>query len=79
MSDPGSAAIVEATINLGHSLGLAVIAEGVEDEVSSRRLRALGCDVGQGYLFGRPMPAGAIERSIPSQPASRLAAQGSTD
>ena len=49
--------IVEAVVRLGHSLGLAVVAEGVETPLQLNRLRELGCDKGQGYLFGRPRPA----------------------
>jgi diguanylate cyclase (GGDEF)-like protein/PAS domain S-box-containing protein len=49
--------IVEAVVRLGHSLGLAVVAEGVESPLQLQRLRELGCDRAQGYLFGRPRPA----------------------
>ena len=52
-------AIVESTIHLAHDLGLKVIAEGIEDEATLAALRAQGCDEGQGYLIGRPMPAAA--------------------
>jgi diguanylate cyclase (GGDEF)-like protein/PAS domain S-box-containing protein len=57
--------IVEAVVRLGHSLGLSVVAEGVETPLQLNRLRELGCDKGQGYLFGRPRPAGitATERA----------------
>jgi diguanylate cyclase (GGDEF)-like protein/PAS domain S-box-containing protein len=57
--------IVEAVVRLGHSLGLSVVAEGVETPLQLNRLRDLGCDKGQGYLFGRPRPAGitASERA----------------
>ena len=57
--------IVEAVVRLGHSLGLSVVAEGVETPLQLNRLRELGCDKGQGYLFGRPRPAGitASERA----------------
>ena len=50
--------IVEAVVRLGHSLRLSVVAEGVETPLQLNRLRELGCDKGQGYLFGRPRPAG---------------------
>ena len=58
--DRRSAAIVPAIIGLGRSLGLTVVAEGVEHEDQLRRLRAFGCDVAQGYLIGRPKPLTAI-------------------
>ena len=50
-------AIVEYSIQLGHMLGLTVVAEGVEDESNQRRLTDLGCDIAQGYWFARPMAA----------------------
>ena len=53
--------IVEAVVKLGQALGLAVIAEGIETPLQLSRLRDLGCDKGQGYLFGRPRPAALIE------------------
>ena len=59
--DNSSAAIVRATIELGHGLGLLVVAEGVEDEATHRALSALRCDLAQGYFFGRPAPAAAVE------------------
>ena len=49
------AAIVTSIIALAHSLGLSVVAEGIEDEATRLRLEELGCDEGQGYLLGRPM------------------------
>jgi diguanylate cyclase (GGDEF)-like protein/PAS domain S-box-containing protein len=54
--------IVEAVVRLGQSLGLSVVAEGLESPLQLSRLRDLGCDRGQGYLFGRPRPASLIER-----------------
>lgn len=58
--DPRAAAIVESTIRLAHSLGLTIVAEGVEDVQTRQLLEDLGCDVGQGYHFGRPVPAPPI-------------------
>ena len=55
VEDGNDATIVRSTIDLGRNLGLRVVAEGVEDEAVRVRLAALGCDLGQGYLFGRPM------------------------
>jgi diguanylate cyclase (GGDEF)-like protein len=55
-SNSGNASIVKAVIALGHSLGLEIIAEGVEDSGQARYLRSLQCDVMQGYLVSRPLP-----------------------
>lgn len=54
--------IVAAVVKLGQSLGLAVIAEGIESPLQLSELRALGCTRGQGYLFSRPRPATLIGR-----------------
>jgi EAL domain-containing protein (putative c-di-GMP-specific phosphodiesterase class I) len=48
--------IVRATVSLAHSLGLEVVAEGIETEQQDAMARMLGCDAGQGYLYARPMP-----------------------
>jgi diguanylate cyclase (GGDEF)-like protein/PAS domain S-box-containing protein len=60
LADPEASAIVAAIINLAHTLGLAAVAEGVETAEQLDRLRELGCDIGQGYYFGRPLPADAL-------------------
>ena len=54
-------AIVRATIELGHSLGVRVVAEGVEDAKTLELLSSFGCDLVQGYFLGRPQPAGELE------------------
>lgn len=48
--------IVQATLGLGHALGLRAVAEGIENEDHAEKLRELGCDLLQGFYFGRPMP-----------------------
>ena len=58
--DSSDALIVRSTIELAHSLGLSVTAEGVEDEETLEGLRALDCDVVQGYLLSRPLDAGEL-------------------
>jgi len=56
-SESSSAVIVRSTIDLAHALGLEVVAEGVEIPEHLSRLRAAGCDVAQGFLLARPLPA----------------------
>lgn len=60
-------AIVRTIIQLGHSLGLRIIAEGVETEGQIDRLVHEGCDQAQGYYFGRPMPAEALAKILRDQ------------
>ncbi len=55
-NDIGDTKIVRSTIDLGHNMGLRVVAEGIESEAVWRLLAALGCDQGQGYFMSRPMP-----------------------
>ncbi|MEJ2572464.1 MAG: EAL domain-containing protein [Gammaproteobacteria bacterium] len=59
--DDSDAAIVRSVIDLGHNLGIKVIAEGVEHQDSLALLRNLGCDAAQGYHIGRPMPAPQVD------------------
>jgi EAL domain-containing protein (putative c-di-GMP-specific phosphodiesterase class I) len=61
-ADQNDIAIARAVTALGHSLGLAVLAEGIETADQATFLRDLGCEYGQGYLFSRPVPAEEVER-----------------
>ncbi|RJF98605.1 putative bifunctional diguanylate cyclase/phosphodiesterase [Noviherbaspirillum saxi] len=56
-NDPDDAKIVRSTIDLGHNMGLKVVAEGIETLGAWELLAAMGCDQGQGYFIGKPMPA----------------------
>jgi len=67
--DRRNEAIVRATIDLGHSLGLRVVAEGIETPGAYELLASLGCDRAQGYFMGRPLPA---EQLVFSPVAPRL-------
>jgi diguanylate cyclase (GGDEF)-like protein/PAS domain S-box-containing protein len=59
--DPKDAAITANLVNLAHALGLVAVAEGIESERQLSSLRGFGCDLGQGYLFARPMPADQLD------------------
>ena len=67
--DEHDAAIVAAIVQMARTLGLTVVAEGVERPEQLERLRELGCDRAQGRLIAEPMPADAIERLMASTPA----------
>jgi len=75
-TDP-NVAIVQAVLSLAHGLGITVVAEGIETARQAARLRELGCDLGQGYLWSRPLAgadAGAFLAANPGQrrlPSSR--------
>ena len=68
-SNPQSMTIVSTIISLAHSLGLKVIAEGVDAEEQARSLRLLSCDEMQGYLFSRPVPPDKVEDLLNRSPA----------
>jgi diguanylate cyclase (GGDEF)-like protein len=71
-ADARNAAIVRSTIELGHNLGLTVVAEGVETDHELAELRRFGCDIAQGYHFARPMEADALEAWLRRAPLEIL-------
>ena len=72
----GDGIILNSMIALAHALKLVVVAEGAETESEVGHLRALGCDIAQGYYFARPMPADGVTQwmkeraSIPPKPTN---------
>jgi diguanylate cyclase (GGDEF)-like protein/PAS domain S-box-containing protein len=64
LSNSDDAAIVGSTIGLSKQLGLTVVAEGIENRATADFLVGMGCEEGQGYFFGRPMPAEAFEKQF---------------
>ena len=66
-SSARGSSIAEMVITLGRNLGLSIIAEGVEDERQVQVLSELGCPLGQGYLFARPMAAPALTEWLNNQ------------
>jgi EAL domain-containing protein (putative c-di-GMP-specific phosphodiesterase class I) len=63
-TDSTDAAIVYATIELAHELGIRVVAEGVEDEATWEALEVAGCELIQGYFLSRPVPAAELEDQL---------------
>lgn len=72
-NDVGDAKIVRSTIDLGHNMGLRVVAEGIESEAAWNILAEMGCDQGQGYHMSRPIPANELASWIENWKASALA------
>jgi diguanylate cyclase (GGDEF)-like protein/PAS domain S-box-containing protein len=69
-------ALVKAIVNMGASLQMTTVAEGIEDDGQAAALEELGCDVGQGFLFARPVPAGEFEAAVKSHEQHVLAVPG---
>ena len=67
--DARAAAIVASTIALAHSLGLRLVAEGVETDVAYTELKRLGCDQAQGFLVSRPVPAAMLDHWLSNRRA----------
>jgi EAL domain-containing protein (putative c-di-GMP-specific phosphodiesterase class I)/signal transduction histidine kinase/DNA-binding response OmpR family regulator len=76
--DVQSATLVQALVSIGRALGMKVVAEGVEDEMQRKFLRAAGAHAMQGFLFGRPAPVAELKRELagPIAPESQKAAAG---
>ncbi|MBI2911548.1 MAG: EAL domain-containing protein [Chloroflexi bacterium] len=70
VADDHTAAIVRAIIDLAHTLGLSVTAEGVENQATMRLLADLGCDEAQGHYIGQPMPAADFDRWLAARHGS---------
>ncbi|HYM35749.1 MAG TPA: EAL domain-containing protein, partial [Steroidobacteraceae bacterium] len=70
--------IVRSTIDLGHHLGVEVVAEGVETPVAWRMLSDLGCDLAQGFLIGRPVTADEIVKRVREINDNMLSAETAT-
>nr|WP_212733209.1 EAL domain-containing protein [Terriglobus roseus] len=71
--------IVAAVVGLGHSLGLTTVAEGVEEQVQSEMLICLGCHVGQGWLYGKAVPAAEATEMVNAEPSRELPSYPSQD
>jgi diguanylate cyclase (GGDEF)-like protein/PAS domain S-box-containing protein len=69
--------LLTAIVAMARSLGLSLIAEGIEDEEQARELRRLGCDEGQGFLYWRPMTAGAVDQLLAETNMSLVTAASS--
>jgi CheY-like chemotaxis protein len=73
-TDPKDAAIVRSVVELGHNLGLRIVAEGVEDRVSWDLLQRMGCDEAQGHYLTKPIPADALTHWLTETGADAVAA-----
>jgi diguanylate cyclase len=68
--DVEDTAIVRMVIELAHTLGMEVIAEGVESEAQATLLKEMGCDLAQGYHFSKPLPPKAATRFLAEEQTS---------
>lgn len=75
-TDPGDLAIVNAVVTLSQQFGLAVVAEGVESELTLELLQDIGCQIGQGFLFSRPLPYERLEAWFEAQTEAEAAPAG---
>jgi diguanylate cyclase (GGDEF)-like protein/PAS domain S-box-containing protein len=75
-TEPTASALVDAMIRIGKTLRLETVAEGIEHIEQADRLRALQCDIGQGYLFSRPLPSDAITTFLKDRSATGATGTG---
>lgn len=73
--DKGAVHIVEAAVTLAHKMGMQTIAEGVEEQSAYQLLADLGCDIAQGYMISRPLPAAEFEKWHDQYEANKLSLQ----
>ena len=66
-----SLVVAEAAINIGKRLGIKVVTEGVEHEAQETKLQELGCDILQGYLYSKPLPATEVPLWLETFPTRR--------
>ena len=67
-SDPEFATVVRSAIDMGHGLGLKVVAEGIETPAAAGTLREFGCDIAQGFFYAKPMPLEAFTAWMAGKP-----------
>lgn len=77
-TDLGDLAVVRSIVELGHSLGLTVVAEGVEEDIARDQLEAMGCDVAQGYLISRPLSERRLEAWLQARTTRGMGRQSET-
>ena len=73
-ADDANTKIVRSIVDLGHNLGLRVVAEGVEDRITWEALATFGCDIGQGYYLSRPLPGPQLTSWLRTQSLAAAAA-----
>lgn len=78
LTQPASAAIVRSVVNLAHALGITPVAEGVENAATAERLREFGCDVAQGFLYSRPLPAADTVALLSAHKRGRYVCDGTS-
>jgi sensor c-di-GMP phosphodiesterase-like protein len=72
--DTSGAAIIRAVASIAEHIGFTLVAEGVETEEQAAFLRLLGCPVGQGYLYSKPIPNKDFIELLKSAPARKMSA-----